>query len=1447
MRLTNTILAALQASMGLAFVVPNDAIKKAMTQHKHDDADLNENKFHGYERITKITSHRYFGPKDHKHHHEEKKHDGGDDDDETDDDDDDKEEHVHHPQKVKEKHNKSKKHDDDDGDDDDHKKHHSHNSKKKQHDEEDEDKDEDKEPKLIFHTDEYKKAKKEAEDKFPWLKDDASKTPKSNHRHKLIKDARKKYNSAEHVELETPKRYNKDKDEDNQLKEAKQKLPSFIKNVVLETPKRYNELKNKENQVKEGKKKETNSKDGKMYKMIHRGGMVVKRDIDINIHAPTFEIYHDSDKKHEHGDAELIKIFHVSSQESTHGTKDPEYKHDDEQKHKESTKEHHSLPKSHHKHTGSKNYDSHDKDHFGGAKKYPQSSKGHNQTQRHHPTPVVEVTKKILQLLAPLMKKETGRPDSSKQPSQQYKSYPSHASSDKGRPSPHGNRYPNYKEPYSPKDTHHDDKSKNGHKKSDQAEDRRIGEKLKNNALRVIIESLAELLAKKAIAHKHSPKKTHPSQDDHDRHYESKKKHHSHQRPSYRYKEHAEYKHDDSKKHVKLSQNSSSHYEPGYKHEELDSHHNGRKKDYDHDHDHEDSKKGRYSHNKPISQYKKKIDYKHDGEEKHIKVSKDHVSQHEPTHHDEKPDHHHYHHGKDHERPKRPRPHHDHQEADYHGHSEKSKGYYPYNKPKHQNKEHSKYKHDDDNGRGPFDQRVKLDRKPSDHYTKSRHHKDHEDETKAYKDHLSHLETHTKRSSNMAPKLNTTQILNLEALSPQDRKRIAMGLPLDRQTRKEFGEFKDCSPKLIAKLNVMYARILDDPKYAPFIKYLNTEREFRNRKRCSFKLTPAIIARIEAMDPATRALAADELDFDPKLKKEFVNARKLYPSLIKKLEKWVMRNGMKPKYKKILEKLMSREKRAISKSVLTPEMLAKIEAMDPMLRAVAADRLDFDPKLKKEFVNAGKLYPGLVKKLEKEYERIAGNPKYKKILEKLKSRRKRAAPTPPIPKIPNEILKRIEAMDPILRRIFAERFDLPAKLTDEFVDCGKLDQQMIHKLNWEYARIHKNPKFKKILQDFNINFKRSEGHENTEDELKPLTEDEKKGEAKLKKQELKEMEASQPKRLTAIELEYIGRLPKVLRAKLAKKMDMPKDLRKWFTKKQSYTGENLERLNEVWLRIQQDPEYADVVKKVQSLYYTRDGPIDTKYWKNLRKQVEEAAKAKDRARAETPREDKIRTRSVHQLTEKELERLLKLDKYERQALARKVGLEQSLAREFINASKPSTEFLEKLNEAVSKSVGTPQYRELLKLVGKEPPKPKEEKLKLESIKKDVRLEIAKSLEFDDFTRDEFLEAKALEGRLLDKVAKFWGVKRMKNAEQGKDDIKHTEIISKLLESALDKTGQQGGGLQSKSTDGKKLTEAEQKMKDKIEKTKANGWCDEFVNELGDTLGPEEKKEKKEGN
>ncbi|EXK33289.1 hypothetical protein FOXG_06102 [Fusarium oxysporum f. sp. lycopersici 4287] len=1358
MRLTDTILVALLASLGLALVLPKDDIKKEVVEHKYNDADPHENNFHGYEKITKITSHRYYGPKDHKHHHEEKEYD------DDDDDDDDKEEHVHHSHKVKEKHkkyghhHKSKKHDDD------HKKHHSHDFKKKQHDhgeEDEEEEEEDKERKLIFHTDEFKKAKKKTEEKFPFLKDLESETPKSYHKHKV-----------------------EQKHDKEEKKEAKKKYP-FLKDVVLETPKRYHKHKYEQKHDKEEKKEQTNSKDGKLYKFIHRGGMDVKRDVDINIHAPTYEIHHDSDKKHDHGDAKLVKIFRVSSQESTHETKYPKYEHDDEQKHKKPTKEYHSLPKSlyqdgkskhsdelykenqtqtakkahsllrpHREHIKSKHYDSHDKGHFGSEKKYPQSSKGHNHTEGHCPKPVVEATKRILDLIDLFFKKDNGHHGSPKKPSYQYKSYPSHDYYDKDHPNPHNNRYPDDKKPHSrpSKDTHHHYKPKNGYKKSNQAEDRQIGEE-KKKALQKIIESLLDLLPVKKAAPEDRSKKSKPSEDDQDSYNESEKEHHSHERPSYLYKEHAEYKHDDNKKHIKLSEDRSSHYEPGYKHQELDSHHDEKKNGYDHDH--EDSEKGQYSHDKPISQYKKKFDYKHDDEKKHIQLSKDHVSQHKPTYHYRKPDH--QHDDKDHEQPKRPEPHHDDQEAEHHGGYKKSKDHYSYDKPRYQYKEHSEYKHDDDSERGSLDQRVKLDRKHIDHYRKSGHHKDHEDETKAYKDHQSRREPHAKRSNKLVPKLNTTQILNLEALKPQDRKRLAMGLPLDEQTRKEFGEFKDCTPKLITKLNAMYATIVDDPKYAPFIKYINTERKFSDRKR--------------------------------------------------------------------------------SASELTPEMLAKIEAMDPMIRGIAADQLDFDAKLKKEFVSAGKLYPGLIKKLEKEYARIVKDPKYKKILEKLKSHGKRSSP----PKIPNRILKKIEAMDPVLRRVVAEKLDLPAKLTDEFVDCGKLDQHMIHKLNWEYARIYNDPKYKEILQEFNTKSKRSKGQdENTQDELKPLTKDEMKEEAKFKEEAREEVLASEPKRLTPNQLSVIGRMPKVHRDAAAKKLDLPKDLRKWFVKNKVYKGENLEQLNHEWIRVQSDPQYADIVKQIKALEFKGFGEDDQLVKDKAKKKIEDAAKKKAREKAEGI--DKIRKRSVHQLTEKQLESLLKLDKYERQALARKLELDQSLAYEFVNTSKLNPVLIEKFNEAVSKDAGTPQHQELLKLVGQESPKPKEEELKLESIKKEVRLEIAKSLEFDEFTREEFLEAKELDSRLLDKVTKFWGLKRMKTAEQGKkDDLKHSEVVNKLLESALEKERQEGEDPQRKDTDDKKLTEADQKMKEKLEKTKANGWCDEFVSELEDAWGTKKKK------
>jgi hypothetical protein len=1322
MRLTNTVLIALQASMGLGLVVPKDNIKKEVAEHKHktsDDAIPYKKNFQGYEKITKITAHRYYGPKDHKHHHEEKEHD--------DENDDDKEEHGHHSHEVKEKHDKddhhheSKKHDDDDHDHKAKGKGHKdkeeddEEDKKHDHDEDDDDEDEAKKHKLIYHTEEYKKAKKGTKEKVPVFKD---------------------------VVLETPQRH-KPKHEDEQKHD------------------------------KEEKKDKPNSKDGKMYKYIHRNGMDHKRDVDINIHAPTYELHHDSDKKQGHGNAKFVKILRVSSQGS-HETKYPKYQHDVEKKHRKPTKayhplhkslhqhdkskhndehdkekqhyiddetarkliklmgagylgephkvdkNHYSLPKPHREHIKSKHYDSHDRGNFGSEKKYPQSGP--------------ETTKPLLDIVDDFFNEDNGHRGSPEKQVYRYKSYPSHDHSDKDHTSHHDERKSHlnpskdHQRQYEPKDGY----------KSKHVADEHLNEKDRTallNAIRYVYDSSYNPNAPKYVERPH---KTKPSRDDQDSHHESEKEHHSHDRPSYRYEEHAEYKHDDNKKHIKLSEGRSSHYEPGYKRKEPDSHHD--EKESSHDHEHEDSEKDQYSHYKPISQYKKNFDYKHDDEKKHIKLSKDRVSQHRPTYHSKKLE-----------------PHHDDKEAEHHEAHNESKDHHSHDKPSYWYKEHSEHKHDDDSERGPFDQRVKLDRKPIDYYRKSEHHKAHEqDDTKSYRDHQSHREPHTKRSNKPnpntpLPRLNATQICNLEYLQKYDRERIVHGLPLDEDGKSQFCDMEEISPELIVKLNAMYAKIVDDPKYAPFIKYLATDRG---------------------------------------LEEDTENNRKR------------------------------------SAPEISPEALAKIEAMNPILRGVAADKLDFNPKLKKEFVNARKLYPGLIKKLNKEYARVIKNPKYKKIVEKLKSPEKRSSP----PTISNETLKKIEAMDPILRRVMAEKLDLPSKLTDEFVDCGKLDHVMVQKLNWEYSRIYNNPKYKKILKEFNTNSKRSEGN----DELKDWIKDELKDLDKVETttdETTKDENKETPKKLTENQLRALGSVPPVYREIVAIALDFPKGLKKQVMKNAVYKGELLDTMNKEWDRVQTDPKYKNFVKKME----------------RVDKKVQEL---RDKKKEESKDKNKIRERSVHQLTEKQLESLLQLNKYDRQALMRKLKLDQSLAHEFVNASKLTPHFIEKFNDAIAKIAGTPEHQELLKLVGQKPPKDEkedqaeEEALKLESVKQEVRMEIAKDLELDKSTEKEFLEAEELAGSLLEKLKKGFAFKRLKNITKSKkDDTKHLELVEELIRVATLKQeeAEYKESQRKDSEKNKKLTKTDEKLKEKLKKTKDNGWCNEFVGELEGTWNTSEKK------
>ncbi|KAF9784280.1 hypothetical protein IL306_007380 [Fusarium sp. DS 682] len=1365
MRLTNTVVVALQASMGLAIVIPNKDIKKEVKEHEgkiSDDVKPYKD-FHGYEKITKVTTHRFYGPKDNKHkhgvkekddkdghHHKSKEHD--DDDDEKNNPHDAKQkcDHYSHSHEAKEKDHKYKhshkaKEEHEDNKDD----HHKEKEKEEEEEEEEEDDDDD-------DYEEYE-AKK---NKMVLKKPDAKKGTKSDI-HEIVLEPPKPYHVLKHEHQHKHRHKHDHEHEDEHHDEH-------------------------EHEDKE-KKEKSNSKYGKMYKFVHRNGEAVKRDVDINIQAPSYKVFPVSDKHHDHGKAKFIKIVHVSSHES-HEIKHPEHKHDDEKKHMKPTKDpkplhqheekhhdghdehhkdqhqkahddnekkllqllkniyshheadkdHHPVHKPHHEHVESKHNDSHDEHHHRSEKKYPELSKDHRKADSYHRHPhhesqhqhdeskhsdnhrdahqdnIPEMTKEILEMVGKLYPDLAKHKDSLHKPTHQSKPHQSSDHSDKDvtshHDSHHHDEHHHDKKKHSKSaedDHHHQYEPKYGYKKPEHAEYKHDDENKHIKLTKDFKSGYKPSYKYKVAEHNDYPhrphKHTEEPKDDHHSHHESEKKHHSHKEPSYMYKEHAKDKYGDEKKHIKLSDDRSSRYEPSYEHKKLDSDHDG--KEEDQHHKHKEPISLYWPYRKPVFSYKEQAKYKHDDEKKHVEQSKDRYSQHRPTYHHKDHDHHH-----------------DDKEQEHHEDHRKSKDHFSQDKPNY------RYKHNDDRKYGKFEKEHKYHREPT-FRKESKHHDDPEEPQFSYYTHPNQLERgtykgkyddmlksgnwnevgvlHTKRSDKFdpnapLPRLKTLHILNIEALKPEDRKRIALGLPLDEATRKEFGEFKECSPELITKLNAMYAEIVDDPKYRAFIKYINTERKMiggtgKDRKR--------------------------------------------------------------------------------SAPEISPQSLAKIEGMEPNLRRLAAQKLDFPPKLVEEFANCGKLAPGMIEKLNKEYERVHDKPKYAKIIDKLKSETKRS-----LPKISSPALAKIEAMEPNLRRLAAEELDFPPKLVEEFANCGKLSHGMIQKLNMEYARIYNNPKYAKILQKFNSKAKRSKNQD-------------------------KDQGQEEPKKLTELQLKKIGKLPRLYRLMAAKRLDFPKDLRKEFAKKKIYNGELLERLNKEWARVQKDPKYKKIVDKI------------TKMGKGKR--------------------------SVPQLTEQQLERLLQLNKYDRQALAKHLDLDESLAHEFINAYKMTPLLKEKLNKMFAVVYKTTKHYVLLNFLDDKLSKRHEHvdwfntpKLRLDTIPPHVREELALQLDLEPEDKKEFINWESnthFSPTLLRKI-KF-------QLKTNTEVIRHRHYLLGFIRWADSLVPKPFKPL---DPDSKKLVKkSDEKLKEKLKKTKENGWCNEFVGELENTWkSTEEKTESK---
>ncbi|KAF4967584.1 hypothetical protein FSARC_4881 [Fusarium sarcochroum] len=228
------------------------------------------------------------------------------------------------------------------------------------------------------------------------------------------------------------------------------------------------------------------------------------------------------------------------------------------------------------------------------------------------------------------------------------------------------------------------------------------------------------------------------------------------------------------------------------------------------------------------------------------------------------------------------------------------------------------------------------------------------------------------------PRLNSTHLVNIERIPRRFRQRIAEKMPFDEETKKEFIKMDKLTPELVVKLNEVYVLIVDDPDYKAVIKFLKKE----NKRSVAPELTKAQLKRLEGTGKFIREAMAKKLDMNKGLAQEFIKAKKFTPELIKKLNKEWARIQGDAKYSKMVARIKQGGKRGAVE--LTKKQIKKLEEQHTQARSSIAKKLDFDQDLTKEFVKAKKFTPGLINKLNAEYDRVHRDPKYQLFVQIMK-------------------------------------------------------------------------------------------------------------------------------------------------------------------------------------------------------------------------------------------------------------------------------------------------------------------------------------------------------------------------------------------------------------------------------------------------------------------------------
>ncbi|KAF4988590.1 hypothetical protein FGRMN_9710 [Fusarium graminum] len=546
------------------------------------------------------------------------------------------------------------------------------------------------------------------------------------------------------------------------------------------------------------------------------------------------------------------------------------------------------------------------------------------------------------------------------------------------------------------------------------------------------------------------------------------------------------------------------------------------------------------------------------------------------------------------------------------------------------------------------------------------------------------------------------------------------------------------------------------------------------------------LLNIEGIPQWKRKYVVDKLPFDDATKKQFMEFEELDAEMITKLNELYAaiyyddkHDGIKEyinRPSKYTAKWVTSEiglsKRNAKAPKLTQKQLDTIENLKPYQRTMAAQKLDINPKLARQLFKAKKLTPELVDALNKEYVRIWENREKYKSVLGMLNVKWKRGEKCD-PKLSDTQIAELKSLGADTRILAAYAFDFPKPLIEEYAVIKVFTPEFIAKLNKEYARVLKEPKkYERVLKRLGSKRKRSAPG------------------------------------LTDAQMARLIYLSAHDRKMLAKEINLDKETTRMFVEAEHLTPELVTKFNSLHALVHDKHES-------EPPYHLSDH-------------------LNDRRRRDASGPDK------------EAEELRKIEKEVREMIAKDLEFDESLTEEFVFAKKLTTSLVDKFNNILEDTREESWYRDILwNIMGefKSAEVSNKEKVKI-SLGKDSEAKTSsnKDLKAETLSDNDIKMKTSLDKDLKAKVAleknakaKDSSNKDLKAKDSSDKDQKLKISLGKNPEAKTSSDKELKAKVALVKTPRTKIS-SDQDLKAKLSKSKENGWCNEFLGELEDTLG-----------